>query len=173
MLIGSPLRPAGTGGIKTTTWQKVNQAWKQTVRYRIKSFYIPPFQFLFAARLTQTHLQRTRLLTSFMSACPSTQALSQTFTVKLFDLIKKKKLKKNLNLQPLSENSLSEELERDICPRQSALQMTSERQSTVCVSECEGWGYLRVVPTRVSSSALYWRWKKQKPWSHYSPMNSH
>lgn len=91
VLIGSQLRPAGTGGIKTTTWQKVNQAWKQTVRYKIKSFYIPPFQFLFAARLTQTHLQRTRLLTSFMSACPSTQALSQTFMVKLFDLIKKKK----------------------------------------------------------------------------------
>lgn len=44
--------------------------------------------------------------------------------------------KKILNLQPFSENSLSEELERNICPQQSGLQMTSEGESqqSVCQS---------------------------------------
>lgn len=144
LLIGSQLRPAGTGGIKTTTWQKVNQAWKQTVRYKIKSFYIPPFQFLFAARLTQTHLQRTRLLTSFMSACPSTQALSQTFMVKLFDLIKKKKKISSLSLKIHCLKSLRGIFAHDNLPYKWPVR---DSQQCVCQSVKGGglWGWYQLV----------------------------
>lgn len=45
------------------------------------------------------------------------------------------------------------------------------RVNSACVSECEGWGYSRVVPTRVSS--LVFTDGEEQSWSHYSPTNSH
>lgn len=58
------------------------------------------------------------------------------FPLKLLYLVGNKKTKKkNLNLQPFSENSLSEELERNICPQPSGLQLTGERESRLRVRQ--------------------------------------